>query len=122
MARYRDAIDWMVENDDTEWAKDDDPMVSVTASLVADLFGKTTAQVTEDVRLGLRKAGRPSHVEDDSVGVMRIWDGMRKQFIDTDDRDDAERECPWAAEIIEADGGYWCFESVTDAATWRNQT
>lgn len=46
---------------------------------------------------------------------------MRKQFIETDSRADAEAQCPWAAEIIEADGGYWCFESTDDADAWRGQ-
>jgi hypothetical protein len=28
---------------------------------------------------------------------------------------------PWAAEIIEVEGGFMAFESVQDARTWRNQ-
>lgn len=57
-ASYKAAIKWMVVNDDTEWTRDDDPMLSVTASLVADLFGKTDAVVTADLRRVLKKAGR----------------------------------------------------------------
>jgi hypothetical protein len=46
MARYRDAIEWMVLNDDTEWLAEQDGMPSVTACLTADLFGKTTEQAS----------------------------------------------------------------------------
>jgi hypothetical protein len=28
---------------------------------------------------------------------------------------------PWAAEIIEVEGGFMAFESSDDAATWRSQ-
>ena len=47
-ARYQDAIDWIAENDDTEWLRDDphDVIPSVTASLVA---------VSADLRKALRK-------------------------------------------------------------------
>jgi len=61
-ASYREAIRWMVANDDTEWANDrrtwEDPLCSVTAVLVADLFGKTTDEVTADIRRALFKAKR----------------------------------------------------------------
>ena len=50
MARYQDAIAWVVGNDDTEFLNDDDPMLSVTASLVADLFHKTDDEVLADIR------------------------------------------------------------------------
>lgn len=36
-------------------------------------------------------------------------------------REEVEDYCPWAVEIIECAGGYRCFESVADAATWRGQ-
>lgn len=49
-ARYRDAIYWLVANDDIDWLLDPRGCLSVTASLVADLFGKTDAQVTADIR------------------------------------------------------------------------
>ena len=47
---------------------------------------------------------------------------MRKTFIEVERLEDAEVECPWAATIIEAEGGFWCFESVQDAEIWENQT
>lgn len=49
---YAFAIDWVVSNDDTEWLPTEgrpaDPP-SVTACLVADLFGKTDAEVQADL-------------------------------------------------------------------------
>lgn len=59
MARYQDAIDWMADNDDTEWAEhaEDSAMgtESVTASLVADIFGKEAAQVRKDLIRALKR-------------------------------------------------------------------
>ena len=50
---YSRAIRWIVLNDDCEWLLDKDrPAVSVTAALVADMFGKTD----EEVMAALRKA------------------------------------------------------------------
>jgi hypothetical protein len=55
MARYKDALFWIVANDDTDWLNYvDDPKdacgtPSVTATMVADLFGKDTEQVTKDL-------------------------------------------------------------------------
>lgn len=51
---YREAIRWMVDNDDTEWVDVDDPG-SVTAALVADLFGVSDERVRDDLRRALRK-------------------------------------------------------------------
>jgi len=36
-------------------------------------------------------------------------------------REEAETIAPWAADLIETDGGWLAFESATDAETWRNQ-
>ena len=49
MASYRAAIAWMVLNDDTEWVDNGDPQ-SVTAALVADLFGKDDDKVLQDLK------------------------------------------------------------------------
>lgn len=54
---YKAAIQWMVDNDDTEWAKDGEDSQSVTASLVADIYCKTDAEVRADLVKGLKKAG-----------------------------------------------------------------
>jgi hypothetical protein len=45
---------------------------------------------------------------------------MIRWFIDTDDLDEAWRRVPWAAEILECEGGFWAFESVADAMQWEN--
>jgi hypothetical protein len=55
---YRAAIIWMVLNDDTEWADDAEPSLSVTAALVADLFGRTDAEVLASLRREIRRHGR----------------------------------------------------------------
>lgn len=64
MARYQDAIDWIVNNDDTEWAENDADTAmgteSVTASLVAGVFNKEIKQVREDVIRGLKRLERES--------------------------------------------------------------
>ncbi len=52
---YREALAWIVGNDDTEWLTHEHGQMSVTAALVADLFDKTDEQVTAD----LRNARRP---------------------------------------------------------------
>ena len=55
-ASYRFGIAWMAENDDTDWLDDlTDHSPSVTACLLADLFGKTTEQVARDLRIYSRK-------------------------------------------------------------------
>jgi hypothetical protein len=59
MARYKDAIQWMVANDDTEWCRNGDPL-SVTACLVADLFGKDDDQVRKDLERALARNGSPA--------------------------------------------------------------
>ena len=54
---YRRALRWIVENDDTEWLSDEggDVTLSVTAALVADLFGLTDEKVDKDLRRELKK-------------------------------------------------------------------
>jgi hypothetical protein len=47
---YRDAIRWMADNDDILWLDDRNGCPSVTACLVADLFGVTDERVTADLR------------------------------------------------------------------------
>ncbi len=51
---YRAAVTWIAENDDTAWLDDDEPILSVTASMVADLFDKTEVQITGDLRRALK--------------------------------------------------------------------
>lgn len=46
---------------------------------------------------------------------------MRKQFVEVDTQEEAWAKCPWAAKVIRSDGGFWCFESVSDYETWEAQ-
>jgi hypothetical protein len=52
---YREAIYWLAHNDDTEWVYDAEPIASVTACIVADLFGVPTDKVYNDVKRELEK-------------------------------------------------------------------
>lgn len=58
MARYRDAIDWIAREDDTEWVVNNEDAPSVTASLVADLFGRTDEEVRKDIKNALKRQSR----------------------------------------------------------------
>lgn len=46
---YRKAIEWILAYDDTEFLNDADPIISVTGSMVADLFGVDTDKVIADL-------------------------------------------------------------------------
>jgi hypothetical protein len=55
---------------------------------------------------------------------------MRKQFIRDEptegydhagSMEQAQEIAPWAAEIVEVEGGYMAFESVADYETWNRQ-
>ena len=46
---YRNAVEFMVWNDDTEWATEEAPSLSVAASLVAYVFERSNEEVTRDV-------------------------------------------------------------------------
>lgn len=58
---YREAIRWMVDNDDTEWADRNNRVTaggdppSVTAALVADIFGVDPERVRKDIARGLER-------------------------------------------------------------------
>jgi hypothetical protein len=55
---YREAIRWIADNDDTEWVNDNDPIASVTAALVADLFGVSCDRVARDLTKALNDVDR----------------------------------------------------------------
>lgn len=56
-ASYRKAIRWIADNDDTSDINTGiNPVGTVTMALVADLFGKTDAQVRHDILRQLAKA------------------------------------------------------------------
>lgn len=52
---YQRAIQWIVEYDDTDWVNDNDETCVITASLVADIYGKSDDQVRLDLRAALAK-------------------------------------------------------------------
>lgn len=52
---FRAAIQWIADNDDTEWLADDEPILSVTAAFVADLFGSDEARVIRSLRRAIAK-------------------------------------------------------------------
>lgn len=54
-ASYREAIRWVVYNDDTDWLDDDEPVVSVTVSLIADIFDVTHDKIIADLRREMKK-------------------------------------------------------------------
>lgn len=49
MTRYKEAIRWIAENDDTCWLGEYEIIPSVTASLVADVFDKPMDTVIRDL-------------------------------------------------------------------------
>lgn len=52
---YASAIQWIADNDDTEWLWDGKDYLSVSAALVCDLYGKTEQEVARDIRKILLK-------------------------------------------------------------------
>ncbi len=54
-ASYREAVEWIARNDDTEWLNEVPQHASVTACLVADLFGVDEGRVFKDLRRALIK-------------------------------------------------------------------
>lgn len=60
---YREAIEWMASNDDCYWLGDYDahgPILSVSASLVRDLWGVTDDKLLADLRRALKRI-HPDH-------------------------------------------------------------
>lgn len=46
---------------------------------------------------------------------------MRSQFIKTRSEKVAYKRCPWAAVCGKGDGGFWCFEDMSDYQIWITQ-
>lgn len=44
-----------------------------------------------------------------------------KIFTQTKTLKAALKKYPWACKVIKVDGGYMCFEFLTDYLTWQNQ-
>lgn len=60
---YREAIEWLACNDDCYWLGDHDnhgAMLSVSASMVRDLYGVTDERLIADIRRNLKKV-HPNH-------------------------------------------------------------
>lgn len=47
---YAKALEWIILNDDTDWLAAVYPIPSVTACFLADIYGRTTEEVTVDLR------------------------------------------------------------------------
>ena len=54
---YGTAIAWIVMNDDNEWlaGEGEDLSLSVTASLVADVFARTEEEIVRDLRAAMKR-------------------------------------------------------------------
>ena len=46
---------------------------------------------------------------------------MRQEFLEVETIEQAEQLAPWASKIVEVEGGYMAFESMTDYETWKGQ-
>ncbi len=57
---YGTAIAWIVMNDDTDWlsAEGEDLILSVSASLVADVFARTEQEIVRDLRAAMKRFGK----------------------------------------------------------------
>jgi hypothetical protein len=53
---YRAALQWMLDNDDVYFLDDDDPAISVTGAIVADIYDRTNDEVIADLRRMRAKA------------------------------------------------------------------
>lgn len=62
MLGYRAALQWLLDNDDTEWVSDPDASNSVTSAFLADIYGKPDHKVKADlIRLANKQAPFPSN-------------------------------------------------------------
>lgn len=57
---YREAVEWLAHNDDCYWLADNNPMISVSAALVRDLFDVQETKLIQDIRRHLRRS-YPDH-------------------------------------------------------------
>ena len=47
---YPDSIEWIIDNDDSFYLDGDEPVPSMTALFLADIFGVTIEKVIADLR------------------------------------------------------------------------
>lgn len=52
---YREAVEWIALNDDCYWLADEEPIISVTACMVRDLWGVETEKLFYDLRKVLKR-------------------------------------------------------------------
>lgn len=52
---YKQAVQWLIDNDDCYWLKDDEPIMSVSASLVADIYTMPENKLISDLKKLWRK-------------------------------------------------------------------
>lgn len=57
---YREAIEWVAGNDDCYWLGDDEPIISVCASMVRDIFDVAEEKLFKDLRAALARV-HPGH-------------------------------------------------------------
>jgi hypothetical protein len=46
---------------------------------------------------------------------------MGIEYIQTNKKNSAKIQCPWASKIAKVIGGFACFESIDDYKTWSKQ-
>ncbi len=50
---YRSALNWIIDNDDCDWLAE--PIISVTACLVADIYNRTNEEVIAELQKAIKK-------------------------------------------------------------------
>lgn len=64
---YQEAIQWMATHDDTEWISIEDPLPSVTACMVSDLFNVPIETVIDDLR------------RSEGIEIVRVFERKRRR-------------------------------------------
>lgn len=57
---YREAVEWLAGNDDCYWLGDDEPIPSVAACMIRDLFDVEESKLYTDIRRALKRI-HPTH-------------------------------------------------------------
>lgn len=61
---YREAIEWLAGNDDCYWLGDtpgaEDPVISVAAAMVRDLFDVEDKKLFSDIRRAMKRYNHPA--------------------------------------------------------------
>ena len=69
VASYKAAVEWIALNDDIEWLHIDPPMISVTAAMAADLWGRSDAEITKDLRRAVETLDRAKKARNEARGT-----------------------------------------------------